>query len=58
MFGSSPEGADETLELASGDGEHASRIRLKGVGMRDAFLGQQCLPGLGPVVLIPNEIPT
>ena len=41
---------------ASGDDEHASLIRRNSVGMRNAFWRQQCLPSLGPTLLIPNAI--
>jgi hypothetical protein len=55
-FGRSPKGTDEVLELASGDGEHACLIRLNSVGVRNALWGQQCLPSLGPALLISNAI--
>ncbi len=38
-FGRSPKGADEVLELASGDGEHSGFIRLNPVRVRNALWG-------------------
>jgi hypothetical protein len=47
---------DEILELASGDGEHASLWRLYPVSVRDASGRQQRLPSIGAALLIPNAV--
>jgi hypothetical protein len=49
-------GADEVLELASGDGKHASFSRLHPVGVRDALRCQQRLTSAGTALLIPDPV--
>jgi hypothetical protein len=56
VFGRSPEGADEGLELASRDGEHSSLIRFNSVGVGNALWGQERLPRTGPALLLSNAI--
>jgi hypothetical protein len=49
-------GTDEVLELASGDGEHASLSRLHTVGVRNALGRQQRLASTGSALLISNAV--
>src|SRR4051794_11497320 len=55
-LGRTAKGADEVLEFASGNGEHAGLSRLDPVGVWNPLGRQQRLPSTGAALLIPDAI--
>jgi hypothetical protein len=55
-FSGSSEGTDEVLELAFGDGEHASFSRLDPIGVGDALGGQQGFTSAGETLLVAHTV--
>ena len=55
-FSRTAKGANEGLEFASRDGEHAGLSRLHPVGVRNAFGSEQRFSSAGAVLLISDPV--